>query len=694
MVEVPEGLPTENAANQYLVSDKDANVHGARMPMYSNYTLSLCASATITLNGSSHPAIAMSKRYEEAGEYKVSFGYIEWDGVAQVAPFGDGDLYLGNVSAISSDYEETKYPELNWCILGINNNTAYMYTTITGTYSIKIYYAYTDIKTLDPVFIPESIARTVDVDAKIADINQLPETTASHQQLVTDANGVAKWENKPFYDESDILYNGYPKYAFGYAKLSFVLKEDVEYKLGYINDEGNAVGSAMPYVATRNTYGIIGFSDDNETRGFRLEYSESDGYCYFYPEGTVFKDGEPETSDDGTYAYTSKVMLVIGYANDADVGVVPLPEKYLPSTVPVIKSASVGQTIVVKAVDEDGKPTEWEAADQTQRTWSGKTWACMGDSLTASATYTSKFYHDYIAEQTGITIVNMGSGGTGYKKREDEGNAFYQRASSVPSNASVVTIFGSGNDLSLMDVSEATWESVTPTWNTSQYLRGDGSGNIADYAGHDTWVVSEPIPVTPGDIYKLTAGIQYQKSVLVFYDEADGFVSSLTSTVDDAYTWTDEVVTVPDNAAYMRVGNVTTIVTFALAKQIDGSGGIGTPTDTGTNTICGCINTTIDNLYAVLPTVQLGIITPTPWSGYNPAIKDNNMALYSAAIVEICRLRGIPCLDLYHCSALRPWDEAFRDAAYSKDSSGVHPDETGHAIFAPRIKAFLNTLVM
>lgn len=36
---------------------------------------------------------------------------------------------------------------------------------------------------------------------------------------------------------------------------------------------------------------------------------------------------------------------------------------HLPTTVPVIPSATVGQTIVVKAVDENGKPTEWEAAD-------------------------------------------------------------------------------------------------------------------------------------------------------------------------------------------------------------------------------------------------------------------------------------------------------------------------------------------
>lgn len=43
----------------------------------------------------------------------------------------------------------------------------------------------------------------------------------------------------------------------------------------------------------------------------------------------------------------------------------PLADKFLPTTVPVIQSAQVGQTIAVKAVDENGKPTEWEAVDMS-----------------------------------------------------------------------------------------------------------------------------------------------------------------------------------------------------------------------------------------------------------------------------------------------------------------------------------------
>jgi lysophospholipase L1-like esterase len=207
----------------------------------------------------------------------------------------------------------------------------------------------------------------------------------------------------------------------------------------------------------------------------------------------------------------------------------------------------------------------------TKKEFEGKKWVPLGDSLTAG-TNTSKCYFDYIEEQTGIKVYSMGVGGSGYMNDGAGGQAFYKRVNSIPTDADVVTIFGSGNDLS-----------------------------------------------------------------------------------------------------------------FEL----------GNPTDTELNTICGCINNTITTLFRDFPLITLGIITPSPWASYNPANKENKMELYANALVEICKMRGIPCLDLYHCSGLRPWEEAFRALAYSKDgNNGVHPDETGHAIIAPRIKAFLRSLVV
>ncbi len=232
--------------------------------------------------------------------------------------------------------------------------------------------------------------------------------------------------------------------------------------------------------------------------------------------------------------------------------------------------------ILLSQYDENGIETSIAQVvdvSTNYKPYAGKKWVCVGDSLTEKNLRSTLNYHDYIAESTGITVVNMGRSGSGYKRTEDEGYAFYQRILNVPEDADVVTIFGSGNDLKFADV-------------------------------------------------------------------------------------------------------------------------LGNPTDTGTDTICGCINKTIDNLYAILPTIRLGIISPTPWV-YNQPSDNGTMCRYADALKEICALRSIPFLDLFRCSGLRPNDKTFRELAYSKDEgNGVHPDETGHSLIAPRIKAFLDSLIM
>jgi lysophospholipase L1-like esterase len=228
------------------------------------------------------------------------------------------------------------------------------------------------------------------------------------------------------------------------------------------------------------------------------------------------------------------------------------------------------------------KLREFHIADKSARDsiaslnakYKGKKWAVPGDSLTERNARATKNYHDYIAEETGITVVNMGLSGSGYKNMEPA-SSFYGRILNVPLDTDVVTIFGSGNDLT--------------------YVAQGLLGNVAD---------------------------------------------------------------------------------------------------TDTNTICGCINKTIDNLYSVMPTVPIGIITPCPWVSYPPSEVGNNMELYSEKLIEICKRRSIPCLDLYHESNLRPWDSNFRTLMYSRDEgNGVHPDENGHKILATKIREFLYSLI-
>ena len=151
--------------------------------------------------------------------------------------------------------------------------------------------------------------------------------------------------------------------------------------------------------------------------------------------------------------------------------------------------------------------------------------------------------------------------------------------------------------------------------------------------------------------------------------------------------------TFADQAANIPAG--TDVITiFGSGNDKSSSLDLGTATDTGTTTICGCINTTLDVIYANYPTTPLGVITPTPWANSEPSDGETTMSAYCEKLVEICNLRGIPCLDLYHCSNLHPTDVNFRPLAYSKDNGdGVHPDETGHAIIAPRIRQFLFSLI-
>ena len=209
--------------------------------------------------------------------------------------------------------------------------------------------------------------------------------------------------------------------------------------------------------------------------------------------------------------------------------------------------------------------------------WTGKKWACVGDSLTESYRRASKLYHDYISEATGISAYNMGHSGCGYAMVGGYGKNFIGIAGEIPNDADVITVFGSGNDMS---------------------------------AGLD----------------------------------------------------------------------------------------IGTITDTGNTTLCGCINQTLDVIFNNYPLVPLGVITPTPWMYTEPSDTNTGatkMQSYVGAIVQICARRGIPCLDLYHCSNLHPSNATFRTLAYSKDDGeGTHPDEKGHAIIAPRFEAFLKTLLL
>lgn len=135
-----------------------------------------------------------------------------------------------------------------------------------------------------------------------------------------------------------------------------------------------------------------------------------------------------------------------------------------------------------------------------------------------------------------------------------------------------------------------------------------------------------------------------------------------------------------------------------LGKIVNEDVTIGTKTDTGLNTIGGCINKTIDNILAVNPLIHMAIALPTPWQGMNAMLPSSNEyhdAVFGMInlIEEICAYRGIPCFDLWRYSGLRPWVEAFRSEFYVATNDGTHPNSKGHEQFIyPHMREFLREI--
>ena len=152
-----------------------------------------------------------------------------------------------------------------------------------------------------------------------------------------------------------------------------------------------------------------------------------------------------------------------------------------------------------------------------------------------------------------------------------------------------------------------------------------------------------------------------------------------------------------NNAFYQRASGISSdvdVVTIFGSGNDIGKLDWGSVTDTDDTTLFGCMNMTIDAIYNINPIVKIGIVSPTPWQDFNPNT-NNSMKSYASRLKEFAESRGIPFLDLYKCSTLRPWEQSYRKLCYSKDNGGgTHPNEKGHEIIAPMFEAFLDSLLL
>ncbi len=120
----------------------------------------------------------------------------------------------------------------------------------------------------------------------------------------------------------------------------------------------------------------------------------------------------------------------------------------------------------------------------------------------------------------------------------------------------------------------------------------------------------------------------------------------------------------------------------------------------------GAVKATIEKLITKYPNKPIVWIISTPRKESYSDVQSNGKAWgkdgwfepYCQAILEVCAHYGVPCLDLYHGSGLRPWNDTnnatFFSSAQDPQGDGVHPNAAGQLVIAHKIRLFLEQNIM
>ena len=466
----------------------------------------------------------------------------------------DGKYTIGNGALVYKDKEDNiiSFVELKKFQNGIYNDVPYItFETPANTTNVLFNLKLSTFDSTETTILVEGSALNDDLlnnkkvlkmfDANLVD-QETRERLNNFISTVKGTGGNLYNKDRDYRDGMLSSTNGTISQADGWG-MADVPVNDVS-KVSIWKPDGNFSGQI----------GAIGFYKDDEKLGYSYTPAKSGAY-----NGVGFVTLDlPEG--------TNRILITTKS---------PKPAVDNSDGLIVVEGESINSNALeARLVSVNGYDVPKMDSSQSSKPYLDVKWTVVGDSLTELNDRSTKFYHEYIADELGFNVTNMGISGTGYKRRDEANNAFYQRILNVPTDTEVVTIFGSFNDL--------------------------GAG-----APH------------------------------------------------------------------------------------------GTKNDTGTDTLGGAINTTIDNLYSILPTIPLGIISPTPWHTSKVNNPENSATTYAKLLEDICHDRGIPFLNLYHSSGLRPWEESYRNLVYDKDpvGNGTHPNEVGHKLISTQIREFLKTLI-
>ena len=264
-------------------------------------------------------------------EYKVVFNGQEF-----ILPMREDEYskrYIGDGGLTDQLENPVSDSTIPFCLWGDYTDDPWMWLVLADGISsanIEMYL----LTEADPVpiaeeFIPKSISRTADlhVVATSGSWNDLSERPFGEEVAETLVCEVAN--TGEYISEFDLDYD---------------LWNAIYGKNVRVYCTGSSFGSCI--IDTQNVEGVLYCVDESCNLNFRIEIAMAGLMAVSYSNGSSVIDID---------------LKVCGLTKI----VTPLDETYIPTAVPVIQSAQVGQTVVVKAVDDSGKPTEWEAVDIT-----------------------------------------------------------------------------------------------------------------------------------------------------------------------------------------------------------------------------------------------------------------------------------------------------------------------------------------
>lgn len=408
-------------------------------------------------------------------------------------------------------------------------------------------------------------------------------------------------------------------------------------------------------------------------------------------------DGQPGT--DGKTAYQYAVEG--GYTGTKAEFAAKLAEEYIPAPA----AATVGQTIKVKAIDESGKPTAWEAADMPS-----------GGADGSGVTEYHASNNLYDAENLVGTHTINGSSVSGLsnwipvkaktKYASDAHHTqyyFFDTEKNYLSGATYITspvVVTAPQDGFLLIKTNGNTETIvvegTDLGNHYEgyYALKESLTKRVSKADNNTWEGKKWLAI--GD--SLTDPAVASEGYPYIVSKALGLTLTNVGASGKVMNWFVDLI--PDYADDFD------LVTVMLGTNNQGYNcGIGSLNDgvdyTTNNSFYAQTQKVAEVLMAKYPTAVIAFITPIRRTGVGEQNNNadgymiNALSLttepYAEAVKEVADYYGLPCLDLYH-NGINPKSEWMRQL-YFVNSDGTHPNNKGHAKYiAPVIKAFLESL--